>query len=183
MTFVIAFIIVILIAFVILSSLLSLGFVLYHVVFTILPALHSGAFFAVVKKEEIEKMILLSDIKPGEKAVDLGSGDGRLVIALANAGAQACGYEINPFLVWSSRKNIKRAGLEGKAFIYQKNLWEEDLGDFDIITLFGIKFMMKKLESKLKKEMKIGSRVVSKYFTFPDWQPSGQEDNVYLYKK
>lgn len=142
-----------------------------------------GAYFAPTLKKEIERMVSLSGVKPGDKAVDLGSGDGRLVIALAKAGAEAHGYEINPLLVLIAKINIKMAGLSGKAFSHWKNFWELDLSEFNVVTVFGITYMMKKLETKLKKELKPGSKIVSNYFIFPDWQHSKKESNAYLYEK
>lgn len=142
-----------------------------------------GGPFVSSNKKIIEKMISFLGINSGDKAADLGSGDGRLVIALAKAGAEAHGYEINPFLVWLSRKNIEKAGLQGKAFVHRKNIWKTDLSQFNIIAVYGISYMMKKLEAKLKKELKPGSKIVSNYFTFPIWQYSKKEEGVYLYVK
>ena len=85
--------------FVVLSA-LFLVVLVFHMLFNfIIPILFYGAIFARSKDEIVEKMILLADVKPGQKAIDFGSGDGRLVIAMARAGAEAHGYEINPFLV------------------------------------------------------------------------------------
>lgn len=142
-----------------------------------------GAFFAATRQGQIKKMIALAEIKPGEKAVDLGSGDGRLVIALAKAGAEAHGYEINPFLVLIAKRNIIKAGFENKAFIHWKNFWLEDISKFNIVTIFGIGYMMGKLEAKLKRELNPGSRIISKYFIFPTWLQFKKEDNIHLYIK
>lgn len=162
--------------------LIIIGFMLSFI-FNIIPMLLLGAFFAPTSKETVEKIISLSDIKLGEKAIDLGSGDGRLVIALAEAGAEAEGYEINPILVWLSKRNIKKSGLKNRAFVYYKNFWKEDFSKFNVVIVFGISYMMKKLEKKLKKELKPGARVVSNYFIFPEWKYSKKQGNVYLYEK
>jgi Protein-L-isoaspartate carboxylmethyltransferase len=77
-----------------------------------------GAPYIPTKREGVIKMLKLARVRPGCKALDIGSGDGRLVIALAQAGAEAHGCEINPVLVWWSRRKIKAAGLEGRAFIH-----------------------------------------------------------------
>lgn len=175
--------IVILVLFVILSFVFNFFLFAYYAFYHVLPTLFLGAFFAKSRQKEAEKMILFSRIKPGEKVVDLGSGDGSLVIAMAQEGAEAHGYEINPFLVWLSRKNIKNKGLEGKAFIHLKNFWLVDFSEFNAVTVYGISYIMKRLEGKLQKELKPGSRVVSNYFTFPGWQHQKKEDNVYLYVK
>jgi len=142
-----------------------------------------GAINVPTTEKRVEQMIGFLDFNPVKKAVDLGAGDGRLVIALAKAGFEAHGYEINPFLISLARKNIREAGLENKAFVHFKNLWKADLGEFDAVVLYGMKHMMKKLEKKLEKELKPGVKIVSNYFTFPIWKPEKMEDNIYLYIK
>lgn len=71
-----------------------------------------NAPYAPSVKNRLDAMLDLANIQPGDKAVDLGSGDGRVVIAMAQAGAEAHGYEINPWLVLWSRYAIRRAGLK-----------------------------------------------------------------------
>jgi ribosomal protein L11 methylase PrmA len=143
-----------------------------------------GAPFVPTQKLALEKMIALADIKPGEKLVDLGSGDGRIVIAAAKAGAEAHGYEINPLLVLWSKYKIKKAGLTSKAFIHKKNFWFVDFHKYDIVMLFGISGIMEKLEGKLMTELKPGSRVVSNIFKFPNWQGQTSEGvSVYRVEK
>lgn len=142
-----------------------------------------GAPFEPTNNKKVKKIIRLAKIKKGEKAVDLGSGDGRLVIELARAGAEAHGYEINPILVFLSRRNIKKAGLKEKAFIHFKSFWSEDLGKYDVVVMFQFHTIMKKLEKKLRKELKKGARVVSYYWKFPSWKIVKKIDNIHLYKK
>ncbi|MBI2010780.1 MAG: SAM-dependent methyltransferase [Candidatus Colwellbacteria bacterium] len=146
------------------------------------PVFYRGAPFVPTPTRTIEKMIDLAEVKPGEKAVDLGSGDGRMVIALAKAGAEAHGYEVNPLLVFWSRRKIKQAGLKNKAFIHRKSFWSVDLSDFNVITLYGVSLMMKRLEKKLDQELKDGARIVSFAFDFPVWRPEKKENGVYLYR-
>lgn len=161
----------------------SLAFMFFRFFEFLLPMFFGGAIYVPTKEKRVREMIDFLGIRPGEKAVDLGAGDGRLLIALAKAGAEAHGYEINPFLVSRARKNIKKAGFEGKAFIYQKNFWSEDLSQFDVATIYGISRIMKKLEDKLRKELKQNARVVSNAFNFPTWDYSKKEGAVYLYIK
>ena len=149
---------------------------------TILLPMILGAPFVPIEKTVLKRMIVLLQVKPGDKAVDLGSGDGRVVIELARAGAKAQGYEINPFLVLASHKNIKNAGMSGQASVRWKNFWNQDFSSFQIITLFGMPHMMKKLQEKLARELKPGARVISHQFMFPDWSISQQESQLYLYR-
>jgi len=154
----------------------------YLLFFWIIPFSLNGAIFDPSRKRDVEKMVEMAEIKGDEISADLGSGDGRVVIAFAKKGIQAHGFEINPLLVLISRINIRRAGLKGKAFIHWKNFWKTDLSKFDIITVFQVDFAMNELENKLKKEFKTGAKVVSNQWTFPNWKYSKFESGVYVYE-
>ncbi|MBX4191374.1 MAG: 50S ribosomal protein L11 methyltransferase [Candidatus Doudnabacteria bacterium] len=143
-----------------------------------------GAPFVPTQRKNLEKMIELAEIKRGEKLADLGSGDGRILIAAVRAGAIAHGYEINPLLIWYSRYKIKKAGLSDKAFVHWKNFWLENFRQYDVVTVFGITGIMERLESKLLTELKPGSRVVSNIFKFPNWEGKKMEGvTVYRVEK
>lgn len=161
--------------------------ILYSFLDFIIILFLGGSVYAKSNDGIVKKMISLLQAAPGlpmpggQKAADLGSGDGRLLIALAKEGIEAHGYEINPFLVWLSRKNIKEAGLEGRTFVHWKNFWKEDMSKFNLVAIYCITTTMGKLEKKLRKELKPGAKVVSNYFVFPSWPHSKKENNIYLY--
>lgn len=142
-----------------------------------------GAPFAPTDRKTMNRMLERAQVKPGERACDIGSGDGRIVIALAKAGAYADGFEINPLLVWWSKIRIKRAGLSQKARIIRKNLWQTDFSPYDVVALFGIPYIMKDLGDKLLAELKPGARVVSNNFAFPTWEAASRQDGIILYTK
>jgi ubiquinone/menaquinone biosynthesis C-methylase UbiE len=163
------------------------AFFVIYIFFFVWPWLF-GAPFEPTNDKKIKKMIKLAGIRKGkkkDKAIDLGSGDGRIVIALAKAGAkEAHGFEINPVLVLVSRRKIKKAGLQKKAFIHWKNFWKISFKDYSVVTLFQFPTIMKKLEKKLRLELKKGSRIVSYHWKFPTWKPVKKIDkDIYLYKK
>ncbi len=141
-----------------------------------------GAPFQPTSEKQLKNILSLSKIKKGEKIADLGSGDGRIVIEFAKKGAEAHGYEINPLLVFLSRRKIKKSGLHGKAFIHWKNFWKENLGKYDVITLFQVGYVMKKLGEKLKKEAKKKIKVVSHFWKFPQWKPKKIKGDVFYYE-
>lgn len=147
-----------------------------------LISLKRGPVFLPTKKNDVALMMRLLRVEGGDVAVDLGSGDGRMVIALAKAGAEAHGYEHNSFLVWWSRYKIKRAGLSGKAFIHRGNFWNADFSKFTIMTVFGIGYIMKPLKEKIHLEGKPGLRIVSYTFSFPDWEPKFKKAGIYIYE-
>lgn len=153
------------------------------IIFVFLLPIVLGAPYLPVDKAKLAVMIRLANIKSGERAVDLGSGDGRIVIAFAKNGAEAHGYEINPLLVWLSRRNIRRAGLAGRAFIHWKSFRLADFSKFQIVTVYGLRSIMKELEGRLQRELPADGRVVSRLFKFPNWPIGESEQSVYLYKK
>ena len=145
--------------------------------------LSRGAFFVPMPRSGLPRVVSLLALQKGERAVDVGSGDGRLLIALAEAGAEAHGFEHNLLLVWRSRRNIKKAGLSGKAFVHWNNFWKENFSPFDAVTIYGIPYIMGRLERKLRAELRPGARVVSYSFTFPNWQLAQSDNRVYLYRQ
>jgi cyclopropane fatty-acyl-phospholipid synthase-like methyltransferase len=142
----------------------------------------TGAHYVPTSDERVERMLRLAKIKPGEKLVDIGSGDGRFLIEAAKQGADAVGYEINPLLIPWSRVRAHRAGVSNNVRIYWRDFWHQDFSDFDIVTVYCIPHMMARLERKLLRELRPGARVVSNAFPFPHW-PGSQEGRVYLYVK
>ena len=140
-----------------------------------------GAPYLPTHHTSVANMIELARVKADDRMVDLGSGDGRIVIAFAKQGIEAHGYEVNPLLVWWSRRNIRRAGLEGRAFIHRTSFWRADFAPFTIVTVFGITHIMKGLEKKLKKELAPGARVLSNAFRFPNWELKEKKGAVLLY--
>lgn len=142
-----------------------------------------GAPYVGTSPSRVKTMVEMAGVHPGERAADIGSGDGRVVIALAQAGADASGFELNPVLVWLSRRAIRRAGLSGRARVRTADFWDIDFSGFDIVTVYGISYIMARLEKKLLKELKPGARVVSNNFVFPNWQPIETRGRVRLYIK
>ncbi|MCX7779044.1 MAG: 50S ribosomal protein L11 methyltransferase [Patescibacteria group bacterium] len=142
-----------------------------------------GVPYVPTPEKRVKKMLELAQLKQGEKLVDLGSGDGRILIEAARIGAEAVGYEIDPLLVLTSKKLIKKEGLENKIKIYRKSFWQADLKDADVVTFYGITGIMGRMEKKLLRELKPGARVCSYVFAFPRWEPVRYESGIFLYQK
>lgn len=157
--------------------------VLISISVILLYALIRGAPYAPLGKQKIATMLNLLNVKSGEKAVDLGAGDGRIVIEMAKKGAIAYGYEINPLLVLIAKWKIKKLGLQKNAHIYWSDFLGKNLSSFDIVTVYLAPHSMKAVETKLRKELKPKARVAVNYFPFPTWPPKKTSDKIYLYQQ
>jgi predicted RNA methylase len=133
--------------------------------------------------ERLEVMLKFAAPAAGLKSLDLGAGDGRVVMAMARAGAQALGVEVDPDRAKMANDRIKQAGLDKSAKVKNGNFWDHDFGDFDIITIYGIRGIMPGLEKKFLAEAKPGCRMVCNYFYFPNLRPAEVKDYVLLYIK
>lgn len=145
--------------------------------------LYKGAPFIPTKREGLEKILSLIDKHPDLKVADIGSGDGRILIALAKQGIETHGFEINPFLVWWSRQKIRQQHLDHLAKTHWQDLWKADLSEFDVVIVFGVVYIMGRLEQKLDEELKPGSKVISLGFQFPNWVHKEKHGSIYVYQK
>ena len=149
-------------------------------IFFIFPWI-TGAPYEPTHKKQLKQILKFANIKKNDKIVDLGSGDGRLVIEFAKKGSNAYGFEINPFLVLFSRIKIKKLGLEKNATIYWKSFWKADLSKYNIIVLFQFKTIIKSLQNKIIKESKTNTKIISNTWEFPKWKYK-KRNGVYCYK-
>jgi SAM-dependent methyltransferase len=118
----------------------------------------------------VDKMLDMAKLTPEDYVMDLGSGDGRLVISAAKRGATALGIEYNPDLVALSRKNAAEEGVSNRARFVQEDLFEADLSKATVITLFLLSKLNLKLRPQLL-DLKPGTRIVSNTFGMDDWEP------------
>ncbi|HET9721468.1 MAG TPA: methyltransferase domain-containing protein [Candidatus Saccharimonadales bacterium] len=138
--------------------------------------------FVPSSEKSTETMMEVANVSAGELAVDLGAGDGQLVIALAERGAQAVGVEIDKGRSRQAETKILRAGLQDKASIINGSFWEQSLAPYDLIVLYGVPSIMERLQRKVQNEAKHTVRIVSNHFQFPDWQPALRRNNILLYR-
>lgn len=117
----------------------------------------------------VEKMLDMAKTTPQDFVMDLGSGDGRTVIAAAKRGARAVGIEYNPDMVELSKRNAAAAGVGDKATFLKADLFETDLSKATVITMFLLPSINIQLRPKIL-ELKPGTRIVSNTFTMEDWE-------------
>lgn len=131
--------------------------------------------FVPSPQEVVDKMVELGGVQPGDVVYDLGSGDGRIVIAAAKRGAKAVGFEIDGDLVKQSRENIRAAGVQDSAEIRQQDILTVDLSPASVVTMYLLPDVNLKLRPNLLSQLKPGSRVVSHSFDMGDWKPDKAE--------
>jgi hypothetical protein len=122
----------------------------------------------------VEKMLDMAKVTPKDFLMDLGSGDGRTVIAAAKRGLRAQGVEYNPDMVDLSKRNATAAGVSDKATFIRGDIFETDFSKAQVITLFLLPTLNEKLMPTLLK-MRPGTRVVSNSFLMGDWNPDQTE--------
>lgn len=118
----------------------------------------------------IEKMLDVAKVGPQDLVMDLGSGDGRMIIAAAKRGARAVGVEFNPDMVTLSRQLAKTAGVEGRASFVQGDMYEADISKASVMALFLLTTNLDKMKDKFL-ALKPGSRIVLNSFEITGWEP------------
>ena len=127
-------------------------------------------------QEVVERMLTIAAVKKGDVVYDLGSGDGRVVIAAAKKyGVKAVGFEIDPGLVKLARENVRQQGVEKLVEIRQQDFMTADLSKATVVTLYLSYDGNLVLQPKLMHELRPGARVVSYTFDMPGWEPKVME--------
>jgi protein-L-isoaspartate O-methyltransferase len=139
----------------------------------------------------VDRMLELAKLKPGEKVYDLGSGDGRVVIAAAQKyDVKAVGIELSSRLVKESTEEIEKLGLANKAEVIHGDVFDADLKDADAVILYLLRDSNNTLKPKLEKTLRPGTRVVSHDYEIQGWKPLAEEKieihkrqhKIYVYK-
>ena len=135
----------------------------------------------------VERMLELAKVSKDDVVFDLGSGDGRLVITAAQRyGARGVGIDIDPERIREATANASRAKVTGKVKFIQGDLFEADIGEATVVTLYLLTELNLKLRPKLMKDLRPGTRVVSHAFAMGDWKPERSEfvngSPVYLWR-
>lgn len=120
----------------------------------------------------VERMLELAKVGPEDFVIDLGSGDGRMVRTAAKVyGARGFGVDIDPALVARSNHEARREGLAGRVVFHQRDVFETDVRQATVVTLYVLPDMMVGLRPKLLSELRPGARIVSHDYHFREWNP------------
>lgn len=120
----------------------------------------------------VEAMLKLAQVTPADVVYDLGSGDGRIVIAAARQfGARGVGIDINPERIREANANAQQAGVTGRVRFIEGDLFTADIKEATVVTLYLLSTVNERLRPKLLAELRPGTRIVSNTFGMGDWKP------------
>ena len=123
----------------------------------------------------VDKMLAMAEVTPRDTVIDLGSGDGRIVIAAAKRGAQGLGIEYNPDLVAYARRAAEREGVAARATFVHADIFQSDFSQATVVTMFLTSDVILKLQPKLL-ALRPGTRIVSNTFPAIGWEPDDSAD-------
>lgn len=124
--------------------------------------------FVVTPMEVVARMLQLAEVGPGDTVIDLGSGDGRIVIEAARRGARGLGFELDKSLVAAAEENARAAGLAGRARFEAADLFAADFSAATVVTIYLLPELNAKLLPKLL-ALRPGTRIVSHDAGIGDW--------------
>ena len=171
----------------------SIAFLLFVLFcgFSLIFSVLSFAPWVPSRSRDLKRIFRLADLKPGQIFYDLGCGDGRMIIYAANNfKVKAVGLEISLllYLVCKIRQALNKQIKQGDIVFKFKNLFKENLAPADVVYLFGIPHVLnEKFCSKLKQELRPGTKIISYSFKLHDWEPKAidkpneKDLPVYLY--
>jgi SAM-dependent methyltransferase len=136
------------------------------------PARTPDVPYVPTTEKAVEEMLKLAGVKKNDIVYDLGCGDGRIVVAAAKTfGARGVGIDINPERIKEAKENARKAGVEHLVRFEENDLFEADIKEATVVTLFLLPQINLKLKPKLMSDLRPGTRVVSNTFDMGDWKP------------
>ena len=121
-------------------------------------------------EKTVDRMLSVANVGEKDFVIDLGSGDGRIVIAAAKRGAQAFGVDLNPNMVKLSENRAAREGVTARAKFYVRDIFETDVKQATVITMYLLPQLNLRLRPTIL-DMKPGTRIVSHAFDMAEWEP------------
>jgi 16S rRNA G966 N2-methylase RsmD len=132
----------------------------------------TGGPYVPTPQAVVDAMLELAKVGPRDFVIDLGSGDGRIVLTAAQRySARGVGVDIDPELVQQSNMEAQRRGLSQSVSFKEQDVLQASIAEATVLTLYLLPGMMQSLQTKLMRELKPGTRIVSHDFPFGDWKP------------
>ena len=119
----------------------------------------------------VEEMLDVADVGPGDYVIDLGCGDGRIVIAAARRGAVGHGVDLDPERIREARENARRSGVSDRVMFLKENIFKTDISRASVVTMYLLSSVNDRLRPRLLDELEPGTRIVSHDFDMGTWTP------------
>jgi SAM-dependent methyltransferase len=144
-----------------------------------------GAFFGApwvpAFRADIDELLDIAGVKKGTKFVDLGCGDGKVLVVAARRGAHVVGFEINPLLWLVAWLRLLPFGKRAK--VYLRSFWMVDIGEFDVVYMYLIHHYMEKMRRQLVRQLARDGIVISYMFAFENTTPRHTTRNSFIYDR
>lgn len=128
-------------------------------------------------EEVVDAMLQVAKVTKADVVYDLGTGDGRIPVTAAKKyGARGVGIDIDPQRIKEANENVQKNGVADKVRILQADLFEANISEATVVTLYLLPSLNQKLMPKLMKDLKPGTRIVSHAFDMGEWKPEQELD-------
>jgi SAM-dependent methyltransferase len=137
------------------------------------PLREPDVIYLPTPREAVTTMLKAANVGPGDVVYDLGSGDGRILIAAVKdfGAARGVGVDIDPAMIREANDNADRANVMDRVRFLNQDLFDTDLHEATVVTLYLLPWLNRKLIPKLKAELRPGARIVAYRFDMGDWKP------------
>jgi ribosomal protein L11 methylase PrmA len=141
------------------------------------PTRRPDVIYVPTPEEVVEAMLQVAKVTKNDVVYDLGTGDGRIPVTAAKKyGARGVGIDIDPQRIKEATENVAKNGVGDRVRIIQGDLFETNISEATVVTLYLLPSLNQKLIPKLNKELKPGTRIVSHAFDMGDWKPEQELD-------
>jgi ribosomal protein L11 methylase PrmA len=141
------------------------------------PTRRPDVIYVPTPQEVVDAMLQVAKVTKNDVVYDLGTGDGRIPITAAKTyGARGVGIDIDPQRIKEATENVQKNGVGDRVRIIQGDLFETNISEATVVTLYLLPSLNQKLIPKLNKELKPGTRIVSHAFDMGDWKPEQELD-------
>jgi ribosomal protein L11 methylase PrmA len=141
------------------------------------PSRRPDVIYVPTPEDVVEAMLTVAKVTKNDIVYDLGTGDGRIPVTAAKKyGARGVGIDIDPQRIKDANENVQKSGVGDKVRIIQGDLFEANISEATVVTLYLLPSLNQKLMPKLMKDLKPGTRIVSHAFDMGDWKPEQEID-------
>jgi len=137
--------------------------------------------FVPSSDDRVEIMLDMAKVGKKDTLIDLGCGDGRIVIAAAKRGAKSIGIDIDPQRLKECRKNSSRAGVKDRVRFVRQDFFDADIARATVVTMYLLPRVNLKLLPKLLRDLDPGTKIISHAFDMGEWKPDNRVNDIYAW--